>query len=93
MSDMTMEKMTTQKAQKTKIKLLGMDIQYFAIFAVVVLAATYMGVLPKGMGSALVYTIVLGAIWAWIGDHTPIVKDYFGGASVAIIFGCAAMAT
>jgi malate:Na+ symporter len=93
MADITAGKVSTQKVKKSGIKLLGMEIQYFAVFAAIVLAATYLGVLPKGMGSALAFTIVLGAVWGWIGDHTPIVKDYFGGASVAIIFGCAAMAT
>lgn len=86
-----MESIKTGK--KNKIKLLGMELHYFAVFAVIVLAATYLGALPNGMGSALVYTIILGAVWGFIGERTPIVKDYLGGASVAIIFGCAAMAT
>ena len=49
--------------------------QIFAIITVIVLAATYLGVLPKGMAGCFVFMIVLGEILAWIGAHTPIIKD------------------
>jgi Na+/citrate or Na+/malate symporter len=33
--------------------------------------------------------IVLGAIFNWIGDHTPIIKSYLGGGAIVCIFGAA----
>lgn len=63
----------------------------FAIFAVVILAAAYMGVLPSGMAGCFAIMIVFGTIFNEIGDHTPIVKSYLGGGAIVIIFGCAAL--
>ena len=61
----------------------------FAIIAVIVFGATYLGVLPKGMAGCFVFMIVLGTILGWIGDHTPIIKSYLGGGAIVCIFGSA----
>ena len=63
----------------------------FLIFAAVVVAAAYMGVLPVGMAGCFAFMIVLGAVLGKIGDNTPIIKDYLGGGAIVIIFGSAAL--
>ena len=71
------------------LQLFHMPWQIFAVISAVVLAATYLGVLPKGMTGCFVFMIVVGDVLAWIGDHTPIVKSYLGGGAIVVIFGSA----
>ena len=59
--------------------------QIFLIIAVVVLAATYLGVLPQGMAGCFVFMIVVGEVLSWIGDHVPIIKDYLGGGAIIVM--------
>lgn len=77
--------------EKKGLRLFNLPWQIFAIITVVVLAATYLGVLPKGMTGCFVFMIVVGDILAWIGDHTPIIKSYLGGGAIVVIFGSALM--
>lgn len=77
--------------QKKPYQLFNLPWYLFAIFAVVVLIAAYMGVLPVGMAGCFAFMIVLGTILNEIGDHTPIVKSYLGGGAIVIIFGSAAL--
>lgn len=72
-------------------KIMGISIGMFAIVTAVVLLATYMGVLPKGMIGAFPLMIVIGAIFNEIGNRLPIVKDYLGGGPIVIIFASAAL--
>ncbi len=82
--------MSTEKTQARKpLTFFHLPWPIFLIITVVVLAATYLGVLPKGMAGCFVFMIVVGDILAWIGDHTPIVKDYLGGGAIVVIFGSA----
>jgi Na+/citrate or Na+/malate symporter len=71
----------------------GMPWCFFIIFSIVVLAATYMGKLPKGMIGAYPLMIVLGTILGLAGDYTPIIKTFLGGGAIVIIFGSAALST
>ena len=64
---------------KNRLCLFNLPLPIFLGIAAVVLAATYLGVLPKGMTGCFAFMIVLGAIFAWVGDHAPIIKDYLGG--------------
>lgn len=75
--------------QKSVYKLFNLPWYYFAIFAVVVVAATYMGVLPQGMAGCFAFMIVVGTIFNEIGERTPIVRSYLGGGAIVIIFGVA----
>ena len=75
--------------EKKELRLFNLPWKVFAIITVVVLIATYLGVLPKGMTGCFVFMIVVGDILAWIGDHTPIVKSYLGGGAIVVIFGSA----
>lgn len=72
-------------------KLYGMPWQIFAIFAAIVIIATFMGKLPKGMIGAFPLMIVIGAVFNEIGNRTPIVNTYLGGGAIVIIFGTAAL--
>lgn len=72
-------------------KIMGISIGMFAIISAIVLAATYIGVLPKGMIGAFPLMMVIGAILNEIGNHLPIVKDYLGGGPIIVIFGSAAL--
>ncbi len=83
--------MSNDKTPKAKqpITFFSLPWQIFAIISAVVLLATYLGVLPKGMAGCFAFMIVVGDILAWIGDHTPIVKSYLGGGAIVVIFGSA----
>ncbi|MDF2548196.1 MAG: citrate:sodium symporter [Anaerosolibacter sp.] len=85
--------MTTTLNEKPGYKIMGLSLPLFAIIAVVVLAGTYLGVLPTGMIGAFALMMVVGAIFNEIGTHLPIVKDYLGGGPIVIIFGSAALVT
>lgn len=76
---------------KKKIKLLGMDPPVFLVLLVVVLLAMYFNFLPKSLAGQLPLLLVLGEAFRFVGDRTPIVKDYLGGGSVVVLFGCAAL--
>ncbi|KGG81285.1 citrate:sodium symporter [Caloranaerobacter azorensis H53214] len=74
-------------------KIMGMSVPVFILVTFVVLLATYMGVLPKGMIGAYPIMMVIGAIFNEIGNRTPIIKDYLGGGPIVVIFGSAALIT
>ena len=61
----------------------------FLIITVIVLLATFLGVMPAGMTGCFLFMMVLGEILSWIGDHTPIIKSYLGGGAIVCIFGAA----
>ena len=75
--------------EKKGYQLFNLPWQAFAIFAAIVLVATYVGVLPKGMAGCFAFMIVLGTILNEIGEKTPIVRSYLGGGAIVIIFGSA----
>ena len=79
--------------QKKTFQLYGMPWQFFFIFGIVVIIATYMGKLPKGMIGAYPLMIVLGVIFGTIGDYAPIIKTFLGGGAIVIIFGSATLCT
>lgn len=67
----------------------GMNWSVFLGLAVVVFAAMYLNVLPKGMVGGFAVVMVLGFLLEYIGDRLPIIKDYFGGGPIVVIFGSA----
>ncbi len=75
--------------KKQPLRLFNLPWHIFLIITAVVLAATYLGVLPKGMAGCFVFMIVVSEILCWIGDHTPIIKDFLGGGAIVVIFGSA----
>ena len=85
--------MTTTLNEKSGYKIMGLSLPLFAIIAIVVLAGTYLGVLPAGMIGAFALMMVVGAVLNEVGSHLPIIKDYLGGGPIIIIFGSAALVT
>lgn len=83
--------MSNKTLQKEPYKLFNLSWPLFAIFSAVILAATYLGVLPAGMAGCFALMIVLGTVLNEIGDHTPIINSYLGGGAIVILFGTAAM--
>ena len=75
--------------KKKPLEFFNLPWPVFLIIAVIVLGATYLGVLPKGMTGCFVFMVVLGTILGWIGDHTPIIRSYLGGGAIVCIFGSA----
>lgn len=82
--------LTIQKFLKES-KVMGMPWGLFLIIGLVLLVASLLGVIPTGMVGAMAVMMFLGALLGFIGDKTPIIKDYFGGGPIVIIFGIAAM--
>ncbi|WHH59338.1 2-hydroxycarboxylate transporter family protein [Petroclostridium sp. X23] len=91
MSNVVLENNVLQ--EKPGYKIMEISLPIFALISVIVLAATYMGVLPKGMIGAFPLMMVIGAVFNEIGNRTPIIKDYLGGGPIVIIFGAAALVT
>ncbi len=79
--------MTSSARQKKPFQLFSLSWPNFLIIAVIVFGATYLGVLPTGMVGCFAFMIVLGTLFNWIGDHTPIIKSYLGGGAIVCIFG------
>ena len=77
----------TQPKEKKPLTFFNLPWPIFLIIAVIVFGATYLGVLPAGMAGCFAFMIVLGTIFAWIGDHTPVIKDFLGGGAIVCIFG------
>lgn len=75
----------------SKIKILGMNWPYFIVLFIIVNCAMYFGFLPKSLAGMIPLLLVYGEALKFIGDRLPIVKDYLGGGSVVVLFGCAAL--
>ena len=84
-----MSNMNQTIKQKKPLEFFNLPWPIFLIITVVCLLATYLGVLPAGMTGCFLFMIVLGTILGWIGDHTPIIKDFLGGGAIVCIFGSA----
>ncbi|MEG1593694.1 MAG: 2-hydroxycarboxylate transporter family protein, partial [Oscillibacter sp.] len=53
---------STTLEKKPAFQLFNLPWQIFAIFSAIILAATYLGVLPVGMAGCLAFMVVLGTI-------------------------------
>lgn len=72
-------------------KIMGLTLPvYFTLLAVIIVAIA-LGVLPGGMIGAFAFMMLVGALLDVIGNNTPIVKTFFGGGPIVIIFGSAAL--
>jgi malate:Na+ symporter len=74
-----------------QLQISGIPIVPFIFAATVVILAVILGVLPNGIIGALAFLITIGALLAFIGDKTPILKDYLGGAPLVCVFGAAGL--
>ncbi len=86
-------KLESNLEEEKGYKIMGMSLPVFGVCAAIIFAAVYMGVLPGGLVGAIPFMMVLGAILDQIGNKTPIIKDYFGGGPIVVIFGSAALFT
>ena len=73
------------------LKIFNMPILWFLVFAGITLVSMYTGNLPGGMIGSLLVMMVLGELFGWAGDRTPIVKTFLGGGAIIAIFGAAYM--
>lgn len=72
-------------------RLAHLPLPVFALVAAVVIGAVFLDVLPGGMIGAFALMMVLGAVLDRAGERLPVVKDYFGGGPIIVIFGAAAL--
>ena len=70
-------------------KLFNMPWSMFCFITVIVLIATYFGVLPPGMTGCFIFMIVIGTFLDLIGNKTPIIRSFFGGGAIVVLFGIA----
>ena len=73
------------------IRIIGLDLKWFIVIAVVVVAGCALNVLPTGMVGAFLFLMVFGALLNEIGNITPFVKTFLGGGAIVCIFGGAAL--
>ena len=72
-------------------KIMGLPVPVYGGLLAVLLIAVFMGVLPTGMIGAFAFMMIIGALLDLIGNNTPIVKTFFGGGPIVVIFGSAAL--
>lgn len=75
----------------TGLRIADVSPAIFAIAAALLFLSILLDVLPNGMIGALAVMMVVGGLFAFAGDNTPIVKGYFGGAPLVCVFGGAAL--
>lgn len=73
------------------IKIAGLSLPLFIVVALVTIIAVVTGVLPQNMIGAIVVLVVFGELLNLIGNNLPIIKTYFGGGPILVIFGGAAL--
>ncbi|SFG15528.1 citrate carrier protein, CCS family [Halobacillus alkaliphilus] len=85
------QNVTSINKEKKAITIYGLPLMWFLIITALTLVSMYTGNLPGGMIGSLLVMMVLGELFGWIGDHTPILKTYLGGGAILAIFGAAYM--
>ena len=76
-------------SKRSELTLFHLPIPIFLFIAAIVLLATYIGVLPPGMTGCFIFMIVIGSLLDLIGNKTPIIRSYFGGGAIVVLFGVA----
>lgn len=72
-------------------KIMGLNLPVYSALLIVLLLAIRLNVLPTGMIGAFAFMMIVGALFDVIGNNTPIVKTFFGGGPIVVIFGSAAL--
>ncbi|MCA1059579.1 2-hydroxycarboxylate transporter family protein [Rossellomorea aquimaris] len=78
-------------AKEHSLQIFNVPILWFLAFTGITLVSLYTGNLPGGMIGSLLVMMVLGELFGWVGDRTPIVKTFLGGGAIIAIFGSAFM--
>ncbi|SJZ69722.1 2-hydroxycarboxylate transporter family protein [Garciella nitratireducens] len=72
-------------------KIMGIELPYYIVLAIIILIAVTLRVLPIGMIGAFAFMMIFGSLLELIGNHLPIIKTFFGGGPIIVIFGSAAL--
>lgn len=86
---------------KINFEVCGLKFKHFVPFFVIVVIATYTGIMPtvklaEGLTATsfiatFAFLMSVGGIFFWLGDNIPIVNKYLGGACILPLFGASAM--
>lgn len=72
-----------------KLNWQGFQLKDYFVMLAIVLISSYMGLAPQGFLGAVVYCLLVGVLMNNIGEGIPFIRNYFGGGSIIILFGCA----
>lgn len=75
----------------SNIKISGINIQYFCLFTVILLLATYTGTLNNDLVGTMAFLFIAGGLFSYIGKIIPIFGSYMGGAVLLPLFGGSAL--
>ena len=84
-----------------KFEVCGLPLNYFLIFFVMVIGATYFGFLPTvkladdlkatTFVATIPFLMAIGGFFFWLGNTVPIVNNYLGGACLLPLLGASFM--
>ena len=74
-----------------KLNWQGFQIRDYFVMLLIVIISSYMGIAPKGFLGSVVYCVLVGVLLYNIGEGIPFIRNFFGGGSIVILFGCAAL--
>ena len=74
-----------------KLNWQGFQIRDYFVMLLIVIVSSYMGIAPKGFLGSVVYCALVGVLLYNIGEGIPFIRNFFGGGSIVILFGCAAL--
>lgn len=69
----------------TKLKVNGLPAPLFLIIFLIIIVSMKLELIPDNMGGAFAISLVLGVGLMWLGNHTPILKDYGLGTILAVL--------
>lgn len=72
-------------------KIMGISLPVYFTLLILLFVAIVFDVLPGGMIGAFVFMMLVGALLDVVGNNTPVIKTFFGGGPIVIIFGSAAL--
>lgn len=82
---------STYLERAKQFRIAGLTLPLFLAATAVFLVATYLNVIPKNMVGAFFMLLLFGELLNLIGNHLPIIRSYFGGGPIVMIFGGSAL--
>ena len=86
-----------EKKNKIVFDVCGLPFKYFVPFFLMVMAAVYLGFIPKtnlaegltasSFVATIAYLMAVGGLFFWLGNTIPIVNNYLGGACLLPLLG------
>jgi len=70
---------------KKQISINGIPLVIYLCIIAIIIVGAYMGVIPDNMGGAYAICLVLGVFLMWIGNKTPVLKDYGFGTILCVL--------